>query len=279
MFKPNCTISLIIPSKNQGRYLYETIQSIVSQDYKFNQIIVIDGGSIDNTIDVINKNQDSIYYWQSQPDLGQADAINQGLQKSSGEIIAYINSDDCYLPGTFSKIIQYFDRYPEIDIVYGDIQIVDESSNVICTKKSISYDYYTELFSGSLIPQPATFFRRKVIEKVGLFDITLKYNMDTDFFIRCGQARLKFGLLPEPLAKFRIHPSSKTFEDKKIQDANIALASKYIRYSFFHPKIKRAIIILLRFLFRLKIFVVRALTRHVWIPNQFSQAITEIKRN
>jgi glycosyltransferase involved in cell wall biosynthesis len=148
----NPVISIVTPSFNQDQFLEQTISSVLGQGYTNLEYIIIDGGSTDNSVDIIRKYSNSLTFWKSERDQGQSDAINQGFQRATGDIVAWINSDDYYLPGILLKIIEYFERHPQVDIVYGDLQVIDPSGNFLGVKKVVAYDYFSALFAGSVVP-------------------------------------------------------------------------------------------------------------------------------
>jgi len=152
-------ISIITPSYNQGKYLEETILSVLNQDYENIEYIVVDGGSSDNSLEVIKKYQSRLAWWVSEPDKGQTEAINKGFNRANGEIIAWLNSDDVYLPGTVSEAVRYLVDHPQIGMVYGELDFIDESGRVIGKFNAAQTDLHRLRRGYVHIPQPATFFR------------------------------------------------------------------------------------------------------------------------
>lgn len=201
-------ISIVTPSYNQVEFIEATIRSVLEQDYPKLEHIVIDGGSSDGTLEILERYQEHIAYI-SEPDRGQAEAINKGLQRAKGEIFAYLNSDDLYLSGALSKVADYFAEHPEVDMVYGDCQVINQEGTVIGYMPGHPFDQKRLVQRADFIPQQAAFWRKSVHEKVGWFDVKLQYAMDYDFFARVG-ARCQVRYLPTPLACFRMHASSKT---------------------------------------------------------------------
>jgi glycosyltransferase involved in cell wall biosynthesis len=209
----NPLITVIIPSFNQGQFIRETIDSILNQPFKKIEVIVIDGGSTDTTVDIL-KTYGNRIYWISEKDRGQTHAINKGLHLAKGDIIAYLNSDDYYLPNTLQQIAELFKTHPDIFWITGDYNIVDETGKGIqsfvisykkIARKFLSFNLLSIL---NPIAQPSTFLRRKLIEDVGLFKEELRYTMDYDYWLRAIQLKKPF-LLNEKLSAFRIHGSSK----------------------------------------------------------------------
>lgn len=206
-------ISIITPSYNQANYIERTILSVICQGYPNIEYIIIDGGSTDGCADIIKKYQDKIAYWVSEPDHGQTDAINKGLKKASGDILAWINSDDTYVAGAIQNVIKYFNEHPGVDLVYGDCYVIDEHDKILSNHRGKAFDIRRAI-TGDLIYQPATFFKRKMIEDLGFLDESFRYTMDYDLWLR---AALKYNLeyIPMTLAQFRVHSASKTISQSE----------------------------------------------------------------
>ena len=205
-------VSVVVPSFNHARFLRANLDSILSQEYADLQVLVFDGGSTDETVSILETYKDRIEY-VSQRDDGQADAINQGLQKSSGEILAYLNSDDVYYPNTFNVVSQYFETHPDCLALYGEAYHLYEDG-------SIMERYYTEpwsyprLFQLCYLCQPAVFWRREVMERFGVFDATLQLAMDYDYWLRVGR-EIEFHYLEGCyLAGSRLHQETKTLSQR-----------------------------------------------------------------
>lgn len=202
-------VSVIIPSYNQGLFLEETILSVLSQDYTNIEIIVIDGNSSDNSIDIIRKYNASIYYWVSEKDDGQSHAINKGIAKSNGEIVTWLNSDDTLLPGAITKIVDNF-LYATEDtvLIHGGAAIIEGGKKV---RDDFGYpDQNLERYlSGMAFPQPGTFFKRDAYEQVGGLRQDLHFGMDYDLFARLALIG-KFMRLDCLLSNYRLHSDSKS---------------------------------------------------------------------
>lgn len=234
-------VSIITPSFNQGRYIEETILSVQNQTYKNIEHIVIDGGSSDQTIDILKKYSSSIS-WISEPDNGQTEAINKGIKISHGEIIAYLNSDDVYLQNTIKYIVDFFDKHPEIDMVYGDIIHINKQSQNIEEIKTGTIELEKYLTCVLYLPQPTVFFRRNIIKKIGYFDEKLQLAMDLDYWVRIF-INFKTAYLPANLAKARIYPEMKSsvrshqYLDEKMYILEKTLSERddiYIRFGSIH---------------------------------------------
>ena len=198
-------ISIITPSFNQARYLEQTIQSVLGQDYQRVEYIVVDGASTDGSVEIIKKYEGrggvtppntgertsplqarTISFWVSEKDAGQAEAINKGLARATGEIVAWLNSDDYYLPGAVSAAVKVFEENPDVVLVYGNMLAVDEHGNSFntLTYKQLSLQ---DLLCFQIIGQPAVFFRRAVLEKAGILDSTFHFLLDHHLWIRIAQ--------------------------------------------------------------------------------------------
>lgn len=202
-------VSIITPSYNQGRFISDTIESVLGQDYECIEYIVVDGGSTDNTLDILKRYENRLKYI-SEKDSGQSDAINKGFRMAKGEIVAWLNSDDVYEPGCISKIISEFQKNSELGLLYGDGYIIDEHN------KKLKVFEYTQKFDlwklvnfWDYIMQPATFFRSSYLKKVDYLDVNLHYCMDWDLWIRLASvSEVKY--MNELLACSREYGETKT---------------------------------------------------------------------
>ena len=207
-------ISVITPSFNQGKFIERTIESVINQGYPNLEYIIVDGGSTDGTIDILKKYSDKLF-WVSEKDKGQADAINKGIEMSNGEIIAYINSDDKYEKNAFKRVSDVFKKDASVMWVTGRCRIIGENDieirRMITAYKNIllSRYNYSLLLMMNPISQPATFWRRRVIEDIGMFNINEHLVMDYEYWLRIGQ-KYTLSVINEYLACFRIHKRSKT---------------------------------------------------------------------
>ena len=200
-------VSIVTPSFNQARYLETTIQSVLVQDYPRIEYIVIDGASTDVSVEIIKKYENRLSYWISEKDNGQADAINKGLMRAKGEIIAWLNSDDYYLPNTISSVVNIFEENPDAVMVYGDMLAVDEHGETLnlLKYKQLSLE---DLLCFQIIGQPAVFFRREAYEKTGGLDSTFHYLLDHHLWIRVAQQG-KILYVPQTWAAARYHVEAK----------------------------------------------------------------------
>jgi glycosyltransferase involved in cell wall biosynthesis len=202
-------VTIITPSYNQGRFIEETILSVLTQDYPNIEYIVMDGGSTDHTLDILRKYEDRLS-WYSEKDKGQTDAINKGLRLAKGEILAYLNSDDTYLPGAITRAVQYLtSENPDLQFVYGEGYHITAEGEIIERYPTKPYDFQY-LAETCYICQPTTFWKRDVIEKIGLFDENLYYAMDYDYWIRIAKQYGTLGYIKEYLANTRFYQDTKT---------------------------------------------------------------------
>lgn len=210
-------VSIVTPSYNQGEFIARTISSVQEQKLQLGsdvelQHVVYDGGSSDNTLDILRDNQDAIT-WFSEEDDGQTHAVNKGIMHSDGEIIGWLNSDDIYYPGAIKKVVDFFAVHPDVDVVYGMAKHIDTEDKVINDYPTEEFQF-KKLLEKCFICQPALFFRRRILNKTGLLDEKLNYCMDYEFWVRMACVGLRFAYLKETLAGSRLYPENKTLSAK-----------------------------------------------------------------
>lgn len=201
-------IAIITPSFNQGQFIERTIQSVLSQPCQDREYVVVDGGSTDSTVSILKKYDDAIR-WVSERDRGQTHAVNKGLKMTSAPIIGWLNSDDIYYPGAIDLVLQTFDQYPDIDVVYGNANHIDTEDGIIEPYPTEPFDPL-RLRDVCYLCQPAVFFRRRVIEQYGELDERLNYCMDYEFWLRLATHQVRFLPVPQILAGSRLHNDTKT---------------------------------------------------------------------
>lgn len=267
-------VSIITPSYNQGQFIEETILSVLNQEYPNLEYIIIDGGSTDNSVDIIKKFEKELTYWVSEPDKGQSDAINKGFHKSTGEILHWLNSDDVLVPNIISKVVQYFNDHCEIGCVIGDQINIDKNGNQLNIVKAIPFHFSTALYGACMVPQPATIFRRKAWEKTGDLSISLQYQMDFEYFLRMAKADVRFGLLKEPVAKFRLHANSKTISEYNnlVWGSNRIIQNKFLKFQVKEKGFLGYYMKFMKWFFRLRAFFIRSITRGDVIPFKGTRA-------
>ena len=213
-------VSIITPSFNQASYLEQTILSVLGQDYPHIEYFVVDGASTDNSVDIIRKYESKLAWWVSEKDKGQADAINKGFAHATGEVIAWLNSDDYYLAGTISTVVKIFEEHPEVVLAYGNMLSVDENGK---TFNTLNYKQLTleDLLCFQIIGQPAVFMRRSALQKVGGLDPAFHFMLDHHLWIRLAQQG-KILHVDQTWAAARYHAQAK----------NLALAAEFGRDAF-----------------------------------------------
>lgn len=203
-------VSIITPSYQQGKYIQETIESVLNQDYINIEHIVIDGGSTDNTLDILKSysHLGDRFYWVSEKDRGQSHAVNKGIHMAKGDIIGWLNSDDTYLPQAVSKAVKTLVEHKEWGMVYGRANYTDEHSRVIGPYPVEPFSHQ-RLYETCYICQPAAFIRKHVLDAVGGIDENFHFCMDYDLWMRISK-NYEFGYIPQNLATSRMHSESKT---------------------------------------------------------------------
>jgi glycosyltransferase involved in cell wall biosynthesis len=214
---PQPLVSVIVPSYNQGRFIRATLDSILGQDYRPIEVLVIDGGSQDETIDVLKSYGElPELSWVSEKDRGVVHAVNKGFAKVRGGIIAIQSSDDCYLPTAISEAVAEFRRDPAVGLVYGDTIKVDAEGREVQRTTSGPYHALEDLFLlRTWIPQPSAFFRREMLDTLGGWDARIPYAPDTDLWIRMA-LRTKVRKIDQYLSQRRIHDQQRDTQTRKI---------------------------------------------------------------
>lgn len=225
-------VSIVTPSFNQAEFIEETILSVQGQNYPNLEHIIVDGGSTDGTLSILKKYGDKIK-WISEKDSGQANAINKGFKMAEGEIIGWLNSDDPYLEGAVSSVVNVFLNHSKVQVLYGDYVFLDGSGRRIYEMRLIHYDLYILLFDRCYIAQPAVFYKKEIFNEVGFLDETLKYAMDWEYFLRLGFSGYHFYHIPKLLAGYRLHKNSKTMSElfgcKEVTDEENKVRQIYIK--------------------------------------------------
>jgi GT2 family glycosyltransferase len=198
-------VSVVTPTLNQAGFLQATLRSVRAQTYPNVEHIVIDGGSTDGTLDILHREgEQGTIRWTSAPDRGMYDAVNKGMSMAGGEVLAYLNSDDAYLPWAIQSVMQLFVARPGVDIVFGDGLKIEEETGIQRLRLFPPFDRVSLARYESLM-QPAVFWRRRLVDRIGEFDTQLRYVADLDYWLRAAAAGAKIAHLSEVVAIERIH--------------------------------------------------------------------------
>ena len=200
-------VTVVTPSFNQADFLEQTIQSVLGQGIPGLEYMVVDGGSTDGSVEIIRKYADRLAWWVSEKDRGQADAINKGFARATGEIIGWLNSDDLYQPGAIAAALEVFERHPEAGLVYGDVLSIDGGGQPINLMKFQPYSL-DDLMAFRIISQPGVFMRRQVLEQAGRLDVQFHFMLDHHLWLRMVQVA-GMVYLPRVQAAARFHSGAK----------------------------------------------------------------------
>jgi len=201
--------SIVTPSYNQAPYIEETIRSVLAQDTPQIEYLIVDGGSTDGTVEIIKKYEDKLTWWASETDRGQTDAINKGFARAKGEILAWINSDDTYEPGAVAAAVKYLQDHPNVGMIYGDCNYINETGAVIGKFHSAQTNYRLLRRGYTHIPQQTMFFRAELWKQLGPLDPSFYFAMDYDLWTRIAR-RTEIRYVPQTWANFRLHTSGKS---------------------------------------------------------------------
>jgi glycosyltransferase involved in cell wall biosynthesis len=220
-------ISIITPSFNQGRFITDCIESVLSQsDVEFEHIIT-DAGSTDDTLEVLAKYPH--LKWSSEPDNGMSDGINKGFRQATGDWVMWLNCDDFLLPSALKKVADFIAEYPTADVVHGDCVFIQEDKTMIRRKYDTHVDEWDLLFVGCIIPSTSAFYRREIINEGHLLDIFYKNCMDLEYYLRLMRLGYNFKYLAEPLAHFRWYEESTTMQNwQRMIDESLACRREHI---------------------------------------------------
>jgi glycosyltransferase involved in cell wall biosynthesis len=221
-------ISVVTPTYNQGQYIEATIRSVLDQGYPNLEYIIMDGGSTDGAVEIIEKYSEHLAYWVSAPDRGQTDALIKGFDRASGDILCWLNSDDLFESRTLQEVAETFTRYPDWQVVYGDSLSIDADGHPIGLKKEIPYYRFIWMYDYNYIPQASTFWRRSIYEEVGGLDPRMDLAMDADLWARFAE-RTTLHHVPRVWSRIRYHPDEKTsrLRAKSIEE-DALIRSRYL---------------------------------------------------
>lgn len=204
-------LSVVTPVFNAVRFLPETLESVAALAVS-HEHIVVDGGSGDGTVELLEARDDPSLSWLSEPDRGQTHAVNKGLERATGELVGWLNGDDEYVPAAVDDAVEHLLAHPELDAVFGAMTITDEDGATRREYRPARYSWRRYLYLGDYVPTPTIIFRRSLLERVGLLDESYVDAADYDFYLRLFRGARVEGLA-EPLVRFRYHPDSKTARD------------------------------------------------------------------
>ncbi len=221
-------ISVVTPSYNQAKFLTATMESIHSQNYPDLEHIVIDGGSTDGSVEIIERYADKLTYWISEPDNGQTDAIAKGFDRATGEIFCWLNSDDLLEPWTLAEVAEYFNKNPEVEFVYGDSLWIDDEGTTIKPKREHGFSHLVWFYDHNFLPQPSSFWRRGLYERVGGVDRSFENAMDADLWARFA-AVTRPRHVRRPWSRMRWYPEQKNTARRDVSKEELsAVQGRYI---------------------------------------------------
>lgn len=213
-------ISIVTPSYNQGQFLERTILSVLNQNYSNLEYIIIDGGSTDGSVEIIQKYEKYLSYWVSEKDQGQVYALNKGFLKATGDIIGWQNSDDIYMPSAFNQIAKLFLEHSDVDIIFGNTIFIDENETPIGELRFTPFSTLTHFYEGISITNQSSFWTKDVFSRIGFLDTRFKFSMDYELFLRAAKNNMKFRLFRNYFGAFRVHPSAKSSTMTHIAESN-----------------------------------------------------------
>ena len=218
-------VSIVVPSYNQASFLEEALRSVLDQEYEPIELIVVDGGSTDDSLDIVRRHAPRIQWWTSERDAGQADALNKGFARATGDFLGWLSSDDVLFPGAVARVVAELERDPELLLVYGSALFVDEAGHEIFPLEARPFDVETMVRRcANHVVQPGSLFRRRAWELAGPLDTDAHYLFDFEFALRVARhGRVRS--IPDRLAAYRVHPGSKS------GGASLLKARDYVRFA------------------------------------------------
>ena len=208
-------LSVITPARNMARFLPETLDSVAALRTP-HEHVVVDGASDDGTVELLEGREDPHLTWISEPDSGQTEAVNKGLRLARGDLLAWVNADDAYIPEAVDRALDHLDRHPETGAIFGGVNYVDEHGTVFRTLRPPHFSWRRYLYFGSFVTTPTIIWRRELLERAPSLNEAYVDAADYDFYLRLLRD-VRVDLMPEPLLNFRYHPTSKTTTDVWVQ--------------------------------------------------------------
>jgi len=219
-------VTLVTPSYNQAPFLEEAMQSVLEQDYPRLEYVVVDGGSTDGSAEIVGRYADRLAWWTSEPDPGQAAALNKGFARARGEIFGWLSSDDTLLPGALAGVVAELEREPDLDLVYGEALFVDQEGRELFPLEPRPFDVAEMVKTcENHVVQPGSLFRRRAFELAGPFNEEAYWFFDFEFVLRLAQRGGKVAPIAERLATYRVHPESKS------GGGSLQKARDYVRFA------------------------------------------------
>ncbi len=222
-------ISVVVPSFNQGHYIEQTLISILGQAYPELELIVVDGGSTDNTVQILKKYKDGITWWVSEPDKGQTDALIKGFGRATGDIMCWLNSDDLLQPGALHEVASFFLNHPKVDAVFGDTTWIDDKGKPLREQREMPFNRFIWMYTYNYIPGMSMFWRRRIYEEVGGLNPEFDLAMDADLWIRFADVG-KIAHVRQQWSMMRFYPEQKNRSLREKSDAeDLKIRARYLR--------------------------------------------------
>ena len=214
-------ITVVTPSYNQAQFLERTLASVHGQGYPDLEHLVLDGGSTDGSVEIIRRYADRLAWWRSERDAGQSAALREGFDRSTGEVLCWINSDDTLAPRALERVGRIFSERPEVDLIYGGLRTIDAHDRRLFTQWA-ALDLGTLVYESAFTSQPSSFWRRAIYQKAGGVDPAYRFAMDYDLFIRMLLAGARALKIRPVLANYRIHPATKSSNLQQVCAGEVA---------------------------------------------------------
>lgn len=220
-------ISVVVPSFNQARFLEDTLLSVIEQQYPALELVVIDGGSTDNSVEIIKRYQSDLSYWVSEPDGGQTKGLIKGFERSTGEILCWLNSDDLMMNNCLDEVAQYFSDHPDVDMVFGNATWINEQGASLREQREIPFNRFIWMYTYNYIPGMSAYWRREIYKRVEGLNPEYNLSMDADLWIRfADNGRIKH--VPRTWSCMRFYPEQKNNRLRDLSDQeDIRIRSRY----------------------------------------------------
>jgi len=225
-------ISIVTPSYNQAQFLERTILSVLNQNYPNLEYIIIDGGSVDGSVEIIHRYEKYLAHWTSEKDEGQVHALNEGFSKTHGDIVGWQNSDDIYLPFAFKQMSEFFVKHADVDIVFGNTIFISSDETPIGELRFTPFSALTHLYEGMSINNQSSLWRRDIFSRIGMLDTRFQFSMDYEFFLRAAKKNIKLKFLRSYLGALRNHEASKSSTITHISRGDHAKIARIYKNTF-----------------------------------------------